>query len=83
MRKDMVKSEVKAACADPDPGRVTLLENSSFYTEDEGMGKDAEGNKIRLIPRKSRNSILPLPKWPTSTAAMTLAQAEHLTHACC
>ena len=32
MRKDMAKSEVMAACADPDLGRVTLLENPSFYT---------------------------------------------------
>ena len=83
MKKDMVMSEVNAACTDPDPGRVTLLENSSFYTENEGMGKDAEGNKIRLIPTKSKNAMLPMPKWPTSTAAMPSAQAEHLMHACC
>ena len=76
-------SEVNAACTDPDPGRVTFLENSCFYTEDEGVGKDAEGDKIRLLPRKARSSMLPLPRWPTSTAAMPSAQAEHLMHARC
>merc|ERR1711904_501478 len=39
--------EVKAACADPAPGTVILLENLRFHVEEEGKGKDAEGNKVK------------------------------------
>ncbi|CAE7823683.1 pgkA, partial [Symbiodinium sp. CCMP2456] len=42
---DVVGEEVEAACADPEPGTVILLENSRFYVEEEGKGKDADGNK--------------------------------------
>merc|ERR1712176_1293844 len=44
--------EVEAACADPAPGSVILLENSRFYIEEEGKGKDADGNKIKADPAK-------------------------------
>jgi len=37
--------EVEAACADPAPGSVILLENLRFNIEEEGKGKDADGNK--------------------------------------
>merc|ERR1711937_1020468 len=40
-------SEVKAACADPAEGSVILLENLRFHVEEEGKGKDAEGNKVK------------------------------------
>merc|ERR1711904_443447 len=39
--------EVEAACADPAPGSVILLENLRFNIEEEGKGKDAEGNKVK------------------------------------
>ena len=44
LMKDMVSSEVKAAYADPAPGRVNLLENFHFFTEDESRSKGADGN---------------------------------------
>merc|ERR1719262_976326 len=40
-------SEVEGACADPAPGTVILLENLRFHVEEEGKGKDAEGNKVK------------------------------------
>merc|ERR1719181_2727831 len=39
--------EVKAACADPAEGSVILLENLRFHVEEEGKGKDADGNKVK------------------------------------
>merc|ERR1712187_690763 len=44
--------EVEAACADPAPGSVILLENLRFNIEEEGKGKDAEGNKVKADPAK-------------------------------
>merc|ERR1719168_132197 len=44
--------EVEAACADPAPGSVILLENLRFNVEEEGKGKDAEGEKIKADPEK-------------------------------
>lgn len=35
---DCVGAEVEAACADPAPGSVILLENVRFYLEEEGKG---------------------------------------------
>merc|ERR1712156_186893 len=52
LMKDVVGPEVEAACADPAPGSVFLLENSRFYIEEEGKGKDADGNKIKADPAK-------------------------------
>ena len=43
---DCVGAEVEAACADPAPGSVILLENLRFHVEEEGKGKDADGNKV-------------------------------------
>ena len=43
---------VEAACADPEPGTVILLENSRYYVEEEGKGKDADGNKVKADPEK-------------------------------
>jgi phosphoglycerate kinase len=40
-------SEVEGACADPAPGTVVLLENLRFHVEEEGKGKDADGNKVK------------------------------------
>jgi len=45
--KDCCGAEVEAACADPAPGTVFLLENLRFHVEEEGKGVDAEGNKIK------------------------------------
>jgi len=43
---DCVDSKVEAACANPTPGSVILLENLRFHVEEEGKGKDVQGNKI-------------------------------------
>ena len=45
--KDVIGSEVKAACADPAQGRDTLLETSPFYIEEEGRGKDTDQVTIK------------------------------------
>uniref|UniRef100_A0A8C5ABV2 Phosphoglycerate kinase n=1 Tax=Gadus morhua TaxID=8049 RepID=A0A8C5ABV2_GADMO len=45
--KDCVGPEVEAACADPAPGSVILLENLRFHVAEEGKGKDAAGNKTK------------------------------------
>lgn len=44
---DCVGGDVEAACADPAPGSVILLENLRFHVEEEGKGVDAEGNKLK------------------------------------
>ena len=44
---DCVGEEVEKACADPAKGSVILLENMRFHAEEEGKGKDADGNKIK------------------------------------
>lgn len=44
--EDCVGAEVEAACADPTPGSVILLENLRFHVEEEGKGVDASGNKV-------------------------------------
>merc|ERR1719502_1964632 len=52
LMKDVVGAEVEAACADPVPGSVILLENTRYYIEEEGKGKDADGKKIKADPEK-------------------------------
>merc|ERR1712187_405606 len=42
----------EAACADPKPGSVILLNNLRFNVEEEGKGKDADGNKVTADPAK-------------------------------
>ena len=49
---DVVGEDVEAACKDPEPGTVILLENSRYYVEEEGKGKDADGNKVKADPEK-------------------------------
>jgi len=44
--------EMEAACADPAPGSVFLLENLRFNVEEEGKGKDADGNKVKADDAK-------------------------------
>lgn len=46
--EDCVGPEVEAACADPAPGSVILLENLRFHVEEEGKGVDASGAKVRV-----------------------------------
>lgn len=43
--KDCVGADVEAACANPTPGSVILLENLRFHVAEEGKGKDTSGNK--------------------------------------
>jgi len=52
--KDCCGPEVEAACADPAPGSVILLENVRFHVEEEGKGVDADGNKIKADPEKKK-----------------------------
>ncbi|CAD7087854.1 unnamed protein product [Hermetia illucens] len=49
---DCVGPEVEAACKDPAPGSVILLENLRFYIEEEGKGVDASGAKQKANPEK-------------------------------
>jgi len=44
---DCVGPEVEAACANPSPGSVILLENLRFHIEEEGKGVDASGAKVK------------------------------------
>ena len=44
---DCVGDEVEAACKDPEPGTVILLENLRFHVEEEGKGEDKDGNKVK------------------------------------
>ncbi len=39
---DCVGEEVEAACANPAPGSIFVLENMRFYAEEEGKGKRIE-----------------------------------------
>ncbi|RHY35231.1 hypothetical protein DYB32_000298, partial [Aphanomyces invadans] len=43
---DSVGAEVEAACQNPANGSVILLENLRFHVEEEGKGKDLDGNKV-------------------------------------
>lgn len=52
--KDCCGAEVEAACADPAPGSVILLENVRFHVEEEGKGVDADGNKTKADPEKTK-----------------------------
>ncbi|BFZ14653.1 hypothetical protein BsWGS_17692 [Bradybaena similaris] len=47
---DCVGPTVEDACANPAPGSVILLENVRFHLEEEGKGKDAQGNKAKADP---------------------------------
>ncbi|XP_077298265.1 phosphoglycerate kinase isoform X1 [Arctopsyche grandis] len=49
---DCVGSEVEAACAEPAPGSIILLENVRFYLEEEGKGVDAAGAKVKADAEK-------------------------------
>lgn len=43
---DCVGPEVEAACADPKPGTLILLENLRFHVEEEGKGVNPAGEKV-------------------------------------
>ncbi|XP_017798462.1 PREDICTED: phosphoglycerate kinase [Habropoda laboriosa] len=49
---DCVGSEVEAACSNPAPGTVILLENLRFHIEEEGKGVGADGNKVKADKEK-------------------------------
>ena len=44
---DCCGADVEAACADPAPGSIILLENLRFYVEEEGKGVNEAGEKAR------------------------------------
>merc|ERR1719252_319434 len=50
--KDCVGPEVEAACANPAPGSIIVLENLRFHVEEEGKGVkdkeyDAKGKEVK------------------------------------
>ena len=47
--KDCVGPEVEAACANPAPGSVILLENLRFHIEEEGKGVNEAGEKVTTL----------------------------------
>lgn len=47
-----VGADTEAACADPAPGSIFLLENLRFHVEEEGKGVDASGNKVKADAAK-------------------------------
>jgi len=49
---DCCGPDVEAACADPTPGSVILLENLRFRVEEEGKGVDKDGNKLKAEKEK-------------------------------
>ncbi|XP_033338635.1 phosphoglycerate kinase [Megalopta genalis] len=49
---DCVGPEVEAACANPAPGTVILLENLRFHIEEEGKGVGPDGSKIKADKEK-------------------------------
>lgn len=60
---DCVGEVVEKACADPEHGSIIVLENMRFYAEEEGKGKNAEGEKFKPSPEdvtKFRNSLAKL-----------------------
>ncbi|CAI5438091.1 unnamed protein product [Caenorhabditis angaria] len=60
---DSVGAEVEAACADPAPGTVILLENLRYHVEEEGKGVDANGAKFKAdaeAVKKFRESLTKL-----------------------
>ncbi|XP_015430272.1 PREDICTED: phosphoglycerate kinase isoform X2 [Dufourea novaeangliae] len=57
---DCVGPEVEAACSNPAPGTIILLENLRFHVEEEGKGLGPDGNKIKADKDKVlefRNSL--------------------------
>merc|ERR1712032_133891 len=44
---DCVGNEVEAACAKPESGSIFVLENVRFYPEEEGKGKNSQGEKVK------------------------------------
>lgn len=72
MMQGVVERVMEAACANPAPGTVILLGNSRYCIEEQGKGKDGEGNKIRAAPRGRRSFVNPWPNWQTFIAAMHL-----------
>ena len=54
---DCCGEEVEAACADPAPGSVILLENVRFHLGEEGKGVDAAGEKVKARPPQSARAV--------------------------
>mmetsp|Transcript_2973 Transcript_2973/g.9081 ORF Transcript_2973/g.9081 Transcript_2973/m.9081 type:complete len:456 (-) Transcript_2973:207-1574(-) len=44
---DCVGADVEKTCACPAAGAIILLENLRFHAEEEGKGKDKDGNKVK------------------------------------
>jgi len=46
-------AEVEAACADPAPGSVILLENLRWHVAEEGKGVDQDGGKVKATDEET------------------------------
>lgn len=55
---DCVGPEVEAACANPVPGTIILLENLRFHIEEEGKGVDHDGNKVDTLVSANLDLLL-------------------------
>lgn len=53
---DCVGPAVEAACADPAPGTIILLENLRFHVEEEGKGVRPDGIKVHISDLELKNS---------------------------
>eukprot|EP00930_Biecheleria_cincta_P042850 TRINITY_DN2948_c0_g1_i1.p1 TRINITY_DN2948_c0_g1~~TRINITY_DN2948_c0_g1_i1.p1 ORF type:complete len:619 (-),score=212.27 TRINITY_DN2948_c0_g1_i1:77-1933(-) len=51
--EDCVGEKVEAACADPAPGSVILLENLRFHVEEEGKGVDEAGEPVKATEEQT------------------------------
>jgi phosphoglycerate kinase len=49
---DCVGPEVEKACANPAQGSIILLENLRYHVEEEGKGKNADGEKVKADAAK-------------------------------
>lgn len=56
--KDCVGEEVEAACADPAPGSVILLENLRFHVEEEGKGVGSDKQPVNCAVCCSKQTDL-------------------------
>ena len=51
-RESAWPTATEAACKDPAPGSIFLLENLRYHVEEEGKGVDAEGAKVKADKAK-------------------------------
>ncbi|KAJ3448770.1 phosphoglycerate kinase [Anaeramoeba flamelloides] len=52
--ENCVGEKVEKACAQPEEGSIFLLENLRFHKEEEGKGKDEEGNVVKATEEETK-----------------------------